>query len=92
MDTIPIPSVGIPAMLTPKPVIQADTVARMLGLRSANAFIIRRAGLETAGFPPKLPGINGWSYAAILRWIDDNGAPSPAPRVNALAERYGARA
>lgn len=83
-------------LLTLPPVIPAKTVAEVLGV-VVSSFYTRREQLEKIGFPPKLPGINGWSRAAILRWIETNGQtyqpapaePEPAPRVNHLERRYG---
>ena len=74
-------------------VLTAKEIAPLLGWRSVESFYNNRAKLEAGGFPPKLPGVNSWSRAAVLRWIDSNGdqAPPPAPalpRVNRLEERY----
>ncbi|MEQ9244503.1 MAG: hypothetical protein RLO21_00795 [Nitratireductor sp.] len=61
---------------TPAPapaVLSATGVARLLNLNESY-FRNRRATLERDhGFPPKLPGINGWSKAAVMRWISTNG-------------------
>jgi hypothetical protein len=58
------------------------------------SFYSRREQLEALGFPPKLPGLNGWSRAAILRWIETNGgtylpaAPSVDDAASALEREY----
>lgn len=81
-----------PALVMPRPVVKVDEVAELLGYRSARSFYNRRRELEAAGFPRKLPGINGWSRAAIMRWIENGGeapAPEPEPEVDELAARYG---
>lgn len=55
-------------------VVNAEGVAALLGYRTANSFLTRRRVLEAAhGFPRKLPGLNGWSRAAVLRWVATNG-------------------
>ena len=56
-----------------RPVVSAEEVAEMLHWSSAATFYTKRPMLEAKGFPPKLPGINGWSRAAVLRWIETNG-------------------
>lgn len=63
-----------PAPVEPPAVVNAAGVARLLGRRTAGSFLNARARLEAQGFPPKLPGINGWSRAAVLRWVATNGA------------------
>jgi hypothetical protein len=63
----------VEALLTLPPVLSGTDVAAMLGYRSAAGFYTRRLALEAEGFPRKLPGLNGWSRTAILRWIDTNG-------------------
>lgn len=80
---------------SPEPqVLNAAGVARLLGRRTAESFHNRRAALEASGFPRKLPGINGWSRPAIMRWLEVNGAaPSPAndgepPRRSPLEARF----
>jgi hypothetical protein len=56
-------------------VISAVEVAALLGFRCRESFSRqRRETLEAAGFPKKLPGLNGWSKPAILRWLESNGA------------------
>ncbi|MEO9614299.1 MAG: hypothetical protein ABJG86_11225 [Nitratireductor sp.] len=55
-----------------RPVLKAAGVAWLLNMREDN-FRNRRPALEAAGFPKKLPGINGWSRACVLRWIETNG-------------------
>lgn len=73
-------------------VISAAEVAGLLGRRCVESFYNNRKKLEAAGFPPKLPGINGWSRAAITRWIEANGAVSdndePAKEPTALERRF----
>lgn len=55
-------------------VISAVEVAALLGFRCRESFSrTRRETLEAAGFPKKLPGLNGWSKPAILRWLESNG-------------------
>jgi hypothetical protein len=76
-----------------QPVLKADAVASLLGYRCTASFHNKRAALEAAGFPRKLPGINGWSSAAILRWVEtsgeDSGPPVPPPPAgNPLEARY----
>lgn len=55
------------------PVLTAAEVAVWLRC-SEETFRNKRRDLEGHGFPPKLPGVNGWSRAAVLRWIETNGA------------------
>lgn len=76
-------------------VIAAVDVAGLLGLRAVETFYNKRQTLEERGFPKKLPGINGWSRPAILRWIETNGETYlpeiPAPDlagVERLERRY----
>ncbi len=59
-------SISSPAVLT------AAGVARLLNLTDGY-FRNRRAELEAFGFPKKLPGLNAWSKAAVMRWIATNG-------------------
>lgn len=54
-------------------VIKADEVAAILGYRGRDGFSNRRRALEAAGFPRKVPGLNGWSRPAIERWLEANG-------------------
>ncbi|AID30834.1 hypothetical protein MCHK_3027 [Mesorhizobium huakuii 7653R] len=55
-------------------VISAVEVAALLGYRCRESFSrTRRETLEAAGFPRKLPGLNGWSKPAIMRWLESNG-------------------
>lgn len=72
-------------------VISAVEVAAMLGFRCRESFSrSRREALEAAGFPRKLPGLNGWSRPAIMRWIENNGetaANDPTPPVQTPLER-----
>lgn len=57
-------------------VIKADEVAAILGYRGRDGFSReRRLRLEAAGFPRKVPGLNGWSRPAIERWLEANGDP-----------------
>jgi hypothetical protein len=87
----------VPVMLVPKPVINATTVATLLN-RTEGWFHNRRVVMEERyGFPPKLPGMAGWSYACVMRWIETNGqtflpadneTPPAAGRDNRLEARY----
>lgn len=77
-------------------VISAVEVAALLGYRCRESFSRdRREALENAGFPKKLPGLNGWSKPAIMRWLENNGDMSsepavPAPRApTPLERRFG---
>lgn len=55
-------------------VISSVEVAALLGYRCRESFSrARRETLEAAGFPKKLPGLNGWSKPAIMRWLENNG-------------------
>lgn len=56
-----------------RPVLKAAELAELLGWRTEQSFHANRATLEAAGFPKKLPGINAWSRACVLRWIETNG-------------------
>ncbi|RUV57632.1 MULTISPECIES: hypothetical protein [unclassified Mesorhizobium] len=61
-------------MLPERQVISAVEVAALLGYRCRESFSrSRREALEAAGFPKKLPGLNGWSKPAIMRWLENNG-------------------
>lgn len=92
------PMVEQPAVLIPAPAVNAAAVARLLGYAAAEYFYRRRPALERLGFPPKLPGVNAWSSAAVLRWIETNGetylpAAPPAPsetagRITRLERRF----
>lgn len=93
------PQVAVPAMPVPRPVITAGTVAMLLN-RTENWFFERRDVLEKHhGFPPKLPGLAGWSYACVMRWIETNGqtflpsgadaAVEPGGKVTPLTRRFG---
>lgn len=73
LPTVTVPALVDGVMSIPAPVIPAITVAELLHYRHAACFHANRARLEAHGFPPKLPGLNGWSYAAIMRWIENNG-------------------
>lgn len=54
-------------------VITAAEVAGLLHCGEAT-FRAKRRDLERDhGFPPKLPGCNGWSKPAVRRWIETNG-------------------
>lgn len=55
-------------------VISAEEVAGLLNFRCRRSFDDKRANLEAEGFPKKLPGLNGWSKPAIMRWLESNGA------------------
>lgn len=73
-----------------RPVLKAGEVAELFGWTITH-FYTQRPKLEReGGFPPRLPGVAGWSRAAVLRWIDTNGATHlPAPvGVNELEARY----
>lgn len=77
--------------LAERPVIRAATVAALLNC-SEGAFRNKRRNLERDGFPPKLPGCNGWSRAAVMRWIDTNaGRDLPEPAPDAAPSRLAAR-
>ncbi|TCD15166.1 hypothetical protein [Oricola cellulosilytica] len=54
-------------------VMTAREVAAALGWKTENSFRQHRLDLEAHGFPAKLPGINGWSRAAVERWVATNG-------------------
>lgn len=80
-----------------KPIIRAEDVAKLLNYTAAASFYNARAALEQNGFPRKLPGVNGWSRACIMRWIETNGEtylpegkePAPEKKPTALERRYG---
>lgn len=60
-------------------VISAEEVARILSYHCRDSFLDKRVELESHGFPGKLPGLNGWSKPAIMRWLENNGkAGAPA--------------
>lgn len=71
--------------------LDAQGVCRLLGLKQVSTFYNKRATLEAAGFPPKLPGLARWSRPAIMAWLEMNGRPSPEPKRQAqdLEGRYG---
>lgn len=73
LPTVAVPSITSGHMIIPAPVISATTVAELLHYRHASSFHSNRARLEAHGFPPKLPALNGWSYAAVMRWIEKHG-------------------
>lgn len=79
------------ALLSLPPILKAADVAGLLRMAVQN-FYNRRHALEANGFPKKLPGMNAWSRAAVLRWIETNGQTfqpaEPAARANTLEERY----
>lgn len=56
-----------------RPVLSAADVAVLLRRKSVAGFHQARTRLEAKGFPKKLPGINGWSRAAVMHWINTNG-------------------
>lgn len=59
--------------MTPARTIKALEVAQLLGC-TETTFRSKRRKLEAEhGFPPKLPGCNGWSLPAVERWIATNG-------------------
>ena len=68
------------------------TAAEVAALLSCaeSTFREKRQRLERDhGFPPRLPGCNGWSLPAVRRWIATNGAtylPSDHPREYASIE------
>lgn len=72
----------------PPPVVRAAEVAALLNFSSERYFFERRRRLEADGFPRKLPGINGWSRAAILSWIETGGAVPHAVPADTLEARY----
>lgn len=66
-------------------VLSADEVGIIIGCSGAT-FRNKRRQLEALGFPPKLPGFNGWSRPAVLRWISSNGhSYEAAPEIEAAA-------
>lgn len=72
----------LPGRLSERPperqVLNALEVARLLRYRCRETFHKKQAELEAAGFPTKLPGLNGWSKPAIMRWLENNGKPAAA--------------
>lgn len=74
------------------PVLKGEQVAGLLGFRTRATFDAKRPALEAAGFPRKLPGLNRWSRACVLRWIETNGEthlPEAQPGLDDLEKRYG---
>lgn len=80
----------LPGRLLERPaerqVVSAIEVAALLNFRCRESFSKKRVALEAKGFPKKLPGLNGWSKPAIMRWLENNGqaasnddAPARAP-------------
>jgi predicted DNA-binding transcriptional regulator AlpA len=59
-------------------VITAGQVAHLLNI-SEPTFRQRLKALATVDFPPKLPGLNGWSLPAVTRWIETSGRTSEPP-------------
>ncbi len=53
-------------------VLKRHEVAGLLRI-SEYTFGEKRQQLEERGFPRRLPGLNGWSRAAVERWIATNG-------------------
>lgn len=77
--------VQFPPSVQPQ-VLAAGQVAQLLGV-SEPTFRKRRLTLEERhGFPPKLPGFNTWSRAAVMRWISTNGRPDAPAEPEASAE------
>lgn len=70
------------AYAAPRHVLKRGEVAELLRL-SEYTFGEKRLQLEERGFPRKLPGINGWSAAAVRRWIETNGE-THRPAANAI--------
>ncbi|MEM7303811.1 MAG: hypothetical protein AAF468_22270 [Pseudomonadota bacterium] len=74
-------------------VVDADEVGALLNIQG-DTFRNKRRALEQNGFPPKLPGLNGWSRPAIIRWIETNGGtylpadPQPFASNDPLASFY----
>jgi hypothetical protein len=87
----------LPGRLSERPperqVISAIEVARLLRYKCRESFLNKRVALEAHGFPPKLPGLNGWSRPAIMRWLENNGGllagAEPAPDLTPLQRRFG---
>jgi len=65
-------------------VLRRVDVAKLL-LMAPETFSRKRPELEQAGFPPKLPGINGWSLACVTTWIESNGQTMPTPSAAMIA-------
>jgi hypothetical protein len=66
-------SAAIPdEVLTLRPVLSTADVSACLAI-SVETFRSRLRPLYAAGFPPRLPALNGWSRACVLRWIETNG-------------------
>jgi hypothetical protein len=85
---VPPRNIELRPITIPAPVINADKVAELLELKSGDAFLRRRPKLT--GFPDKLPGLNGWSFAAVMRWINrDDGERQVLTITSSLEERYG---
>jgi len=87
----------LPGRLVERPaerqVISAIEVARLLNWTCRVSFDNHRLELEANGFPKKLPGINGWSKPAIMRWLEINGqadaGAEPANAPTPLQRRFG---
>jgi len=62
-----------PPLVLP-PSMTAQQVAEALQITIGH-FYSRRAGLEAAGFPRKLPGTERWSRRAVNDWIESGGQP-----------------
>jgi predicted DNA-binding transcriptional regulator AlpA len=56
--------------------ISIGQVAQMLGM-AEKTFRNKRSELELLGFPKKLPGLTGYSAAAVRHWIRTNGGTYP---------------
>lgn len=63
---------GVSHYAAPPLTITAGQVAHLVGV-SEEGFRKKRLELEAFGFPPKLPGLNKWSRAAVTRWVETNG-------------------
>ena len=78
--------------MSPEPFfIDAGAVAQLLDLPSADAFLSRRALMQTQGFPAPVAFIRRplkWSRAAVLAWRDRLGEvtlpPDPTGKVVVL--------
>lgn len=80
------------AITTGPLVITAGQVAHLIGM-SEDGFRKKRQPLERSGFPPRLPGLNKWSLAAVTRWVETNGQnsePAPEQRTGSIANEASA--
>lgn len=53
----------------PSPVLTLAQLLQLLQISEAT-FNRRRAAMEAAGFPHRIPGLGRWSRAAVIAWID----------------------